>query len=98
MYLGPFYFDTKELFLIVSAAFLLILIILEIPLIWFEASELLTLLIIILITKGLLPAIHNEAYFTLSFVTIFATIFSNLFWVVLFYFIAFILFRLFRII
>jgi hypothetical protein len=98
MYLGPFYFDTKELFLILGAVLLVVAIFFGWPLWWFDKRELLTLLVLILITKGLLPSIHNEAFFILAIVAVFLTLYLPVFQVILFYFTSFLLFRLFKVI
>ncbi len=66
MYLGPFYFDTKELFLVLASVFLGLAMALGWSLWWFDKRALLTLTVLILLTKGLLPAIHNEAFFILA--------------------------------
>jgi hypothetical protein len=65
---------------------------------WFDRRELLTLTILILITKGLLPAIHNEAFFILAIASIFLTLYLPIFQVVLFYFVSFLLFRLLKVV
>lgn len=98
MYLGPFYFDTKEIFLVLAIVVIILAIFFGLPLLWFDKATLLTLLVLILITKGLLPAIHNEAFFILALVTLLLTIWIPAFQVVLFYFVSFLLFRLFKII
>jgi len=98
MYIGPFYFDTKEIFLIVAAIFLGLAIAFNWPLMWFDKKVLLTLIILMLLTKGLLPAIHNEAFFILSIITVFLSLYLPVFQLVLFYFISFILFRFLKVI
>lgn len=98
MYLGPFYFDTKELFLVLAAVLLALAWAFDWPLWWFDKRVLLTIVILMLITKGLLPAIHNEAFFILAVVTIFLTLYLPVFQVVLFYFISFLLFRVLKVI
>lgn len=98
MYLGPFYFDTKEIFLILAAIILALAMYFSWPLWWFDKRSLLTLVILILITKGLLPSIHNEAFFILVLVTIFLTLYLPIFQIILFYFISFLLFRILRVI
>ena len=98
MYLGPFYFDTKEIFLILAAVLIGLSMFFGWPLILFNPKILLTLIILMLITKGLLPAIHNEAFFILAIVTVFLTMYLPFFQIVLFYFISFALFRLMRVI
>jgi hypothetical protein len=98
MYLGPFYFDTKEIFLILGSILLGLAMLFGWSLWWFDKRALFTLLILILITKGLLPSIHNEAFFILAIVAIFLTLYLPIFHVILFYFISFLLFRLFKVI
>ena len=98
MYLGPFYFDTKEIFLILAAVLLGVAMFLGWPLWWFDKRALLTLVVLMLFTKGLLPSIHNEAFFILAIVTIFLTLYLSIFYVVLFYFICFLLFRVLKVI
>ena len=98
MYIGPFYFDTKEIFLLSAAVLLGLAWWLGWSLWWFDKRILLTIVILMLITKGLLPAIHNEAFFILAIVTIFLTLYLPVFQVVLFYFISFLLFRVLKVI
>jgi len=98
MYLGPFYFDTKEIFLILASVILTLAWVLGWPLWWFDKRVLLTLTILLLITKGLLPSIHNEAFFILAIVTIFLSLYLPIFQVILFYFISFLMFRVMKVI
>ncbi len=98
MYIGPFYFDTKELFLILASIILTLSLFFGWSLWWFDKRSLLTITILMLITKGLLPSIHNEAFFILAIVTIFLTLYLPIFQVILFYFLSFLLFRLLKVI
>ena len=98
MYIGPFYFDTKEIFLILAAILLGVASAMGWPLWWFDKRVLLTLVVLMLFTKGLLPSIHNEAFFILAIVTIFASLYLPIFQVVLFYFVSFLMFRLLKVI
>jgi hypothetical protein len=98
MYFGPLYFDTKEIFLILGSIILTVAIFFGFPIFWFDKKTLLTLTILILFTKGLLPALHNEAFFILALVAIFLTLYLPIFQVILFYFISFLLFRLLKVI
>ncbi|MCS7093216.1 MAG: hypothetical protein NZL96_02200 [Patescibacteria group bacterium] len=98
MYIGPFYFDTKEIFLILAVILLILSYFFGWSLWWFDKRTLLTILIIIVITKGLLPSIHNEAFFILGIVTVFLSLYLPIFQLILFYFISFILFRLLKVI
>lgn len=98
MYLGPFYFDTKEIFLIIAAIFIGLAMYFGWSLWWFDKRSLLTLTIIILITKGMLPSIHNEAFFILALVAIFLTLYLPIFQVFIFYILSFLIFRLLKVI
>lgn len=98
MYIGPFYFDTKELFLIILTILLAIAMVLGYDPAWFKTRDVFTIAILILFTKGLLPAIHNEAFFFVALAAVFLTLYIPIFQVVLFYFICFVLFRLLRVI
>jgi hypothetical protein len=98
MYIGPFYFDIKEIALVLLAVIIGVVWVLGINVYMFDKRALLTIVILVLITKGLLPAIHNEAFFILTIVTFFLTLSLPVFQVVLFYFISFLLFRLLRVI
>lgn len=98
MYIGPFYFDTKEIFLILAAILVGLAMQMGWSIWWFDKQSLLTIIILMLVTKGLLPAVHNEAFFILALVTIFLTLYLPAFQVVLFYFLSFALFRLLRVI
>ena len=98
MYFGPFFFDTKEIFLILLTLLLGLALVFGWEIWWFDKQVLLTMVILMLFTKGLLPAIHNEAFFILAIITIFLTLYIPIFQVVLFFFLTFLLFRLLRVI
>ncbi len=98
MYFGPFFFDTKEIFLILATLLLGMAMLFGWPLWGFDTEVLLTLVVLILFTKGLLPAIHNEAFFILAVITIFLTLYLPIFQVILFYVVTFVFFRLLRVI
>ncbi len=98
MYFGPFFFDTKEIFLILAAFLLGMAMLFGWPIWGFDTQVLLTLVILMLITKGLLPAIHNEAFFILAVITLFLTFYLPVFQVILFYLVTFLFFRLLRVI
>ena len=98
MYIGPFYFDTKEIFLIVLTILLGIAMFMGWDPTWFKTRDVFTVTIIILFTKGLLPAIHNEAFFFVAIAAVFLTLYLPIFQVILFYFVSFIIFRLLKVI
>lgn len=98
MYIGPFYFDTKEIFLIIAILLLSVAIYFNWPLWVFEPQTLLTLAIIMLLTKGLLKSINNDVFFFHALVTLVLAIFLSTFQVLLFYVISFALFRALKVI
>jgi hypothetical protein len=98
MRIGPFFFDTKELFLILAIILLAAALYFNIQLLFFEPQSLLTLAVIFLILKGLLPSIHNEAFFLHAIVTILLTMFLPLFQVLLFYAVTFVFFKALKVI
>lgn len=97
MYIGPFYFDSKEIFLIIATLLLGVAIAFGWDIWWFDRQVLLTVVLMILITKGLLPSIHNEAFFLLALATIFLTLYLAVFQVILFYLLTFLFFRVLRV-
>lgn len=98
MYFGPFFFDTKEVFLIVASFLIGFALLFGWDIWWFDKQVLLTMVILMLITKGLLPAIHNEAFFILAVISIFLTLYLPVFHVIIFYFLSFLFFRLLKVI
>lgn len=98
MYFGPFFFDTKEIFLILATLLLGLAMLFGWPIWGFDTEVLLTIVILMLITKGLLPAIHNEAFFILAIITLFLTFYLSIFQVILFYLVTFLFFRLLKVI
>ncbi len=98
MYIGPFYLDTKELFLILASLLLGAALYFEWPLWVFEAQTLLTLTILILFIKGILKSINNDVFFFHALTTIVLSLFFPTFQIILFYVITFFLLRLFKVI
>ena len=98
MKIGPFFLDTKELFLVLLAGLLLLVIYLGWQLPFFDAYKLLLLTVLFLLIKGLLSGIHNENFLILAVVTVFLSLYLPAFQLVLFFFIAMLLFRFFKVI
>ncbi len=98
MRLGPFFFDTKELFLILAILLLAGSLYFHIDIHFFDQKSLLTLAVIFLLLKGLLPSVHNEAFFIHAIVTIFLTLFLPLFQVLLFYAVTFAFLKILKVI
>lgn len=85
MNVGPFFIDKKEIFFILAIILLVLSIYFKWPLWRFDKEELLVLTIIFLMLKGLLPSIHNEAFFLHAASAVLLTLFLPLFQVLLFY-------------
>lgn len=98
MYLGPFYLNTKELFLLFGALFLGVALYFNWNTMWFSKTSLLILTILFLITKGLLPAIHNEAFFINALVTLVVSLYFPIYITVLFFFISFGIMKILKVI
>jgi len=97
MYLGPFYLNTKELFLILCAVLISVAMYFNWPTVWFNKASLLTLTMFFLLTKGLLPAIHNEAFFITALVTLLVSVYFPLYITVLFFFLTFGIMKLLKV-
>ena len=98
MKLGPFYFDTKEMFLVILVAFLGAAFYFKWDIPYFDEQKLLLLTVLILLVKGLLPAIHNESFMVFVLITIFMSLYLSTFPLLLFFFIGFGFFKLLRVI
>lgn len=98
MYIGPFYFDTKELFLMLAAIILVVAVYLDWPLWVYKPQSLLTLAIIMLLTKGLLKSINNDVFFFHAIVTLLLALFVSTFQIILFYLVSFSFFRALKVI
>jgi len=98
MKLGPFFFDTKELFLVLLAGLIVLIIYLGWQVPFFDLNKLLLLVILFFLVKGLLSGIHNENFLILAIITIFLSLYLTAFQIVLFFFIALLLFRFLKVI
>ncbi len=98
MYLGPFYINTKELFLILAVVLLGLAWKLGWGFYWFDKRTLFIIVSAMFVTKAILPSIHNEAFFMLAIVAIFLTLYLSIFQIVIFYLLGFTLMRWLRVI
>jgi len=93
MYIGPFYINTKELFLILAVFFLAFSLRFGWNLYWFDTKTLLFIVLLLFVTKTVIPTIQNEAFFILAIITIFLTLYFSWFQILIFYFVSFAFFR-----
>lgn len=98
MYIGPFYFDTKELFLVGAIVCIMIALYFGWPLWVYKPQTLLTVSILALIVKGLLPSTHNDVFFFHTLTLLVLAIFFSTFQVILFYVASFVFFKLLKVI
>lgn len=98
MKLGPFYFDTKELFLMILVALLGAAFYFKWDIPYFDEQKLLLLVVLILFVKGLLPAINNNAFLIFALIVMFMSLYLETFPLLLFFFVGFGFFKLLRII
>ncbi len=96
MYLGPFYFESKDLFFILAAILLGIAMYFDWPLWSYSGSTLLTLAILMLITRGLIRSADNAIFYYHAIMTLILAIFFPFLQVILFYCAGLVLFRLFK--
>lgn len=97
MYLGPFYFQKRDLFIILTVGLLWWVIHYSIPLPLFNPYNLLTLAILFLLVKASILPAHDVAVFLTFFTAILLTLFLPLFQVILFLTTAFFLQKLLRV-
>ena len=97
MKIGPFYIDTKELFLIALVILLLVLRFFGVSVMWLDGDEMILLAVLFLLIKGMLPAIHNETMLLLAIISIFLSLYLSAFQVLVFFLVTFFFFRLFRV-
>lgn len=98
MRIGPFYFDSKEVMLILAALIVAIAHFLSWQIPFFDTQTLLVLIIMMLITKGLLPGLHSESHFVIGVVALFLALYLPLFQVLIFYFLSLIFLKLFKVV
>ncbi len=98
MFMGPFYFESKELFLVLAAVILFIGRFVGWNPVWFDLDKLLTLILLILIVKGLVPTVHNHVFFIVSIAALLLTLYFSLVQVLLFYLLTFAFLKIFKVI
>ena len=95
-YLGKFYLEKKDFFLVLAVLLLWATIHFAYPLPLFDPQNLLILTIIFLIAKGLVLPTHNTVVFVTFLTALFLTLFLPIFQVIIFLVLAFIFLRLLK--
>ena len=95
-YLGKFYFDKRDLFILIAVAFLLIGYKFDYPLPYFEYKNLIILTLLFLLGKGFLLTTYDSALFTTFLTAIILTLYIPLLQVLYFLALSFIFLRLFK--
>lgn len=96
MNLGPFYFQKRDLFILLAIGLLVWTIYFSISLPLFAPNKLLLLAVLFLLVKGALLPARDVAVFLVFLTSVFLTLFLPLFQVVLFLVFAFFLLKLLR--
>lgn len=97
-YIGQFYFDKRELFLILGIIVLGIIIYFNYPIPLFRPQQLFVLLILLLITKAIIPSTKDAPLFLVFLTAIILTLFVPFFTIVVFVFIALFILKILRVI
>jgi len=97
-YIGQFYFEKRDLFLILAILILVGVLYSNYPIPFFDPKNLLVLTILFLFAKGLVLPTHDAAVFTTFLLALFLTLFFPLFKVLIFLVFAFIFLRLWKVI
>ena len=95
-YLGKFYFDKRDIFIILALVLLLIGYRLDYPLPYFEYKNLIILTLLFLLGKGFLLTTYDSALFATFLVAIILTLYIPLLQVFYFLALSFIFLRLFK--
>lgn len=97
-YIGQFYFDKRDIFLILAIILLVFAIRTHYPIPYFDTNHLFFLLIILLIAKGFVLPVYDSAIFVIFLIALFLTLFVPLFQSLVFLVCAFLFLRLFKVI
>ncbi len=87
-YIGQFYFDKRELFLILALIPLGIAIYIGYPIPIFKGSQLFVLLLLLLFSKAIIPSSKDTPIFLTFLTAVFLTLFFPFFTVILFIFVS----------
>jgi len=98
MKLGPFFIDTKEIFLLLLGIFVWSAQYFGWKIPFFDTQKLLLLVVLFFLAKGLLPSIHSENFLILALATLLASLYLLELQLVLFFVISLLLFRFLKVI
>lgn len=97
-YLGKFYFDKRDFFILLAIGLLLIGFHYQYPLPYFQYQNLIILSLLFLLAKGFLLTSYDSALFVTFLAAVVLTLFFPLLQVLFFLVLAFIFLRIFRVI
>jgi len=97
-YIGQFYFDKKELFLVLALVILGTILYFQYPLPLFQPKHLLVLAILLLISKSIISSAKDTPLFITFFAALLLTLFWPFFSVVIFIFVSLLTLKLLRIV
>lgn len=96
-YIGQFYFDKRELFLVIGLIALGLIIYFNYPIPLFRPQQLLVLLLLLLISKAIIPSAKDTPIFLVFLTALLLTLFISFFNVILFIIISLILLKILKI-
>jgi len=95
-YIGQFYFDKRELFLILCLVLLGVAIYFGYPIPIFKPQQLFVLLLLLLFSKAIIPSAKDTPVFLAFLVSLFLTLILPFFSVILFLFISLLTLKILR--
>ena len=98
MKIGPFYFEARDIFLILAALLIMLALYIKIELWLFNPQTLLTLAILVLLTRGLIRSADSIMFFVHILIAISLAAFLPFLQVIIFYIAGLALMKLLRVI
>lgn len=96
--LNRFYFSKKELFLILAGILLVVIMRMNLTVSFFDPYQILLLTLLTFLAKGFISTTNDAPVFIVFLASIFLTFYYPFFQILIFYFLAFSLLKLFRLI
>lgn len=97
-YIGQFYIDKRDIFLIISGVIVVYAIYFGYPIPYFNPQHLLFFLFLLFIAKGLILPTHDSVVFVVFLLALFMTLFFPLFQSLIFLVLSFLFLRLAKVI
>lgn len=96
--IGKFYFNKKELFLLIAAVLIFFVMRSNYTISFFDPFDLLVLTVFTLLVKGFFTSTNDSPLLIIFLFAIFLTLYIHLFQVIIFYFLSFVFLKVLRVI